>query len=113
MLGTPADMAEAARWLDLPGLTETAILDEVARVIRGKRDGPPSNFKYFTRAVTALSGALSAPPLQPDLTPRMESPYGRPRKPSGRDAETLARIAEAAIRQRAAEREAAEREAGD
>ncbi len=105
MLGTPADMDVARRWLDLPKITPTIIFEEVYRVMLIKPGGLPSNFRYFTTGMAALSGALSAPDLQPDT----ESPHGRPQKrPSGRDAETLTRIAEEVVRRRAKRR----REAG-
>ena len=64
-IGTAADMAEAARWLELPGLTVPIICDELRRLAEAKRDGPPNRFSYFTNAMQRLSAALTAPPLQP------------------------------------------------
>lgn len=65
-IGTRADMAEAARWLDLPGMSVEAVCEEIRRLTSTKADGPPSSFKYFTPAMRRLSAALSAPPLHPD-----------------------------------------------
>lgn len=70
MLGTRADMAEVNRWLDLPGITVTVMLEEVRRVMAGKRDGPPSSFKFFTKAMQRLSGELTQPSLDPITTAR-------------------------------------------
>lgn len=63
-LGTMGDMAEASRWLALPGITEDVALAEVGRVMAGKRDGPLHSFKFFSAAMQRLSGELSAPPLE-------------------------------------------------
>lgn len=60
-LGTQADMAEAGRWLALPGMTEGAALAEVAAIMAGKRDGPPKSLSYFTPAMARLSAAITAP----------------------------------------------------
>jgi uncharacterized protein YdaU (DUF1376 family) len=68
-LGTQGDMAEAARWMEMPGLSVDVICAEVARIMACKSDGPPASFKYFTGAMQRLSGQLSAPALQP-LTPK-------------------------------------------
>lgn len=65
MLGTQADMAEVARWLDLPGITVPIVLTEVRRIMAGKRDGPPSSFRFFSPAMQRLSGELSRPALDP------------------------------------------------
>ncbi len=64
-LGTQGDMAEAALWIALPGITLPAILNEIRDVMSRKRDGPPSSFKFFTKAIQRLSGQLTAPALQP------------------------------------------------
>ncbi|MCB5411802.1 DUF1376 domain-containing protein [Pseudogemmobacter faecipullorum] len=64
-IGGQGDMAEARRWLELPGLTLPAVLDELRRITAGKPDGPASSFKYFTPAMQRLSGQLTAAPLQP------------------------------------------------
>lgn len=89
MLGTQADMAEAEAWLRLPGLSESSVLLEVEAIVLRKGDGPPSNFRYFTGAMRKLSGALSAPALEPEGVGNGQR-SGRPR--SGRDAGTLNRI---------------------
>lgn len=67
-LGSQADMAEAQRWLELPGLTIDNICAEVSRICASMQDGPPSSFKYFTRAMQRLSGSLTAAPLTPAET---------------------------------------------
>ena len=58
-------MAEASRWLELPGLSPDVICAEVRRLIEAKRDGPPSSFKYFTEAMCRLSAEITAPRLSP------------------------------------------------
>ncbi|VDS07560.1 hypothetical protein PARHAE_00737 [Paracoccus haematequi] len=63
-IGTPSDVAEANRWLAMPGMSIEAVEAEIASIMRGKTDGPPSRFSYFTNAMTRLSAALSAPPLR-------------------------------------------------
>jgi len=73
-LGTQADMAEANRWLELPGMTADAICAEVSRLIKAKRDGPPATFKYFTDAMQRLSGALTQPALIPTAGTRNDKP---------------------------------------
>lgn len=73
-LGTQADMAEAARWLGLPGITEAVAVAEVHRLASTKADGPPASFRYFTQAMCRLSGALAEPTLTPlPGAPRKES----------------------------------------
>lgn len=64
-LGGQVDMAQAKRWLEMPSMTLDVVCIEIARITAGKTDGPPSSFKYFTAAMQRLSGALSAPKLQP------------------------------------------------
>lgn len=73
-LGKSDDMAEASRWLELPGLTPDVICTEVSRLIKAKRDGPPSSFKYFTEAMQRLSGALTQPALTPIAGTRNDKP---------------------------------------
>jgi hypothetical protein len=87
-IGTPADMAHVRRWLDLPGMDEATVLAEVARIMAGKPDGPPSSFRYFDRAMERLSGALSAPPLSPQA-PLIR---GAPQPPQPDIAAILARL---------------------
>ena len=69
MIGTQADMTEVARWLDLPGLTMPLIIGEVRSVMAKKRDGPPSSFRFFTKAMQRLSGEMSRPALDPITKP--------------------------------------------
>lgn len=64
-IGSRADMAEAQRWLALPGMTLEAVEAEIASIMRRKPDGPPHRFSYFTGALQRLSAALSAQPLTP------------------------------------------------
>jgi len=64
-LGQEADMARAMRWVALPGLTEDLVVAEIESLMQRKRDGPPSTFSYFDKPMSRLSGALTAPPLQP------------------------------------------------
>ncbi|OOY20867.1 hypothetical protein BMI86_10195 [Thioclava sp. DLFJ5-1] len=65
-IGGQGDMAEARRWLELPGITEDVAIAEVRSVMASKRDtGPPGSFKYFTKAMQRLSGELTADQLKP------------------------------------------------
>lgn len=64
-IGTPGDVAEMGRWLALPGITIDLACSEIRRVMANKTDGPPSSFKYFSKAMERLSGQMSAPALQP------------------------------------------------
>lgn len=67
LIGTQADMAEAKRWLELPGLTEDVIVEEVRSIANKRRSGKlPGTFRYFTDAMQRLSGALTAPALLPE-----------------------------------------------
>lgn len=83
-VGGQGDMAEANRWLTLPGITEDIAVSEVSAQMAAKRDGPPSRFSYFTPGIQRLSAQLSAPPLIP-------SPQSNPRGP--RDARVSERRA--------------------
>lgn len=64
-IGTQADMAEAGRWMALPGVTLPGVCAEIRRLMESKRDGPPSSFRYFTPAIQRLSGALAQDALSP------------------------------------------------
>lgn len=64
-IGTPGDVAEMERWLELPGITLDVACSEIRRIMANKADGLPSRFKYFSRAMERLSGQLTAPPLAP------------------------------------------------
>ena len=86
MLGTQADMAEAGRWLELPGITEDVACAEVRRIMSGKRDGPPASFAYFQGAMCRLSAALTAPKLSPIQIEGQKNEHGshgnpRPSRP--------------------------------
>jgi uncharacterized protein YdaU (DUF1376 family) len=82
-VGGQGDMAEAARWLALPGITEDIAVREIAAQVATKRDGPPSRFSYFTPGMQRLSGQLTAPPLAPagGAGPRASPPAQPPRQP--------------------------------
>lgn len=76
-LGTQGDMAEAFRWLELPGITESNAVAEVARISAAKRDGPPKSFGYFTDAMCRLSASITAPSLQPATAEQPTQPTAR------------------------------------
>ena len=76
-LGTQGDMAEAGRWLELPGITPEAAVAEVARIVAAKRDGPPKSFGYFTDAMCRLSASITAPSLQPATSDQPAQPTAR------------------------------------
>ena len=78
-LGTQAHMAEANRWLELPGITEAAVVAEITRIAAG-RNVMPRSFSYFTEAMRSLSAALSAPKLSPaPLTQSTDAETGQER----------------------------------
>lgn len=81
VIGTQVDMAQAARWLAMPGMSEDAILAEVARIMAAKPDGPPSRFSYFDGPMQRLSAALSAPPMDP-IRAAGQPIRGSPEKPN-------------------------------
>jgi len=101
LIGSQADMAEVARWLAMPGMTEDGIVAEVERIMRGKA-APPSTLKYFRQPMMDLSAALIAPPLLPSPSvlprdgPQPSAPTSQDRR---RDAaeERQRRIIEAAV----------------
>lgn len=67
-IGGQGDMAEAKRWLSLPGLNLRIVSEEVRRVMAQRRDpDPPSSFRYFSRAMEKLSGQITAPDLKPEM----------------------------------------------
>lgn len=88
-IGGQGDMAEAARWLVLPGITLANVCAEIERVSKAKTDGLPSRFSYFTPAIQRLSGQLSAAPLSPTTSTARASPASR--QPS--QAEMIAMLA--------------------
>lgn len=67
MIGTEADMLEARRWLSDLKLNASETLIVVAEVMARKRDGPPSSFRFFNRAMQrfAADKAAAAVPLSP------------------------------------------------
>ncbi|MBN8294569.1 DUF1376 domain-containing protein [Rhodobacter sp. NTK016B] len=75
LAGSQADMAEANRWLALPGMTEDIIVEEV-RNVAARLPAPPMSFRYFTNAMAQLSSALCAPPLSQSAAPsnRLDRP---------------------------------------
>ena len=80
-IGGQGDMAEAARWMALPGITLATACAEIERITAAKPDGPPTNFRYFTPAIQRLSGQLSAAPLSPTSATARASPAAS-RQPS-------------------------------
>lgn len=65
-VGGQGDVAEAMRWLELPGITEDVAVRQVEEVSKAKADGPAHKFSYFTPAMRRLSGEMSQPALRPD-----------------------------------------------
>jgi hypothetical protein len=65
LVGTQADMMQYARWRDELGLSMEDIEGVIGEVCRGKRDGPPTSFRYFTAAMQrfAEEKAEAAKPL--------------------------------------------------
>lgn len=63
MIGTRADMEEAARWTALGLSLEDQIA--VIREVMASAPEPPRSFSYFTPAMQRLAGARQAGPLQP------------------------------------------------
>jgi hypothetical protein len=59
-------MMEVKRWETDLGLTRSEILDLIAAVTAGKRDGPPRSLRYFTDAMRRLAADKARPPLQPN-----------------------------------------------
>lgn len=78
-VGGQGDVAEAMRWLELPGITEDVAVQQVAETTRAKADGPAHSFRYFTPAMQRLSAQISMPPLAvgPSQPPRA-SPHVQP-----------------------------------
>jgi uncharacterized protein YdaU (DUF1376 family) len=89
-IGGQGDMAEAARWLALPGITIDRACDLIREVMARKAGGPPARFSYFTAAMRKLSGQLTAPQLHPETpgTPGM----GARASPRPTASEIIARI---------------------
>lgn len=90
-VGGQGDMAEAARWLALPGLTLPVITEEIRRIVAAKTDGPPKSFRYFTPAMQRLSGQITAAPLVPSHPAPGAPARAANRQPTA--AEIIARIA--------------------
>lgn len=70
MIGTPADMIEAGRWTGDLGLTEAQVIDQISHIMAKKRNGPPSSFGYFSRAMQEFAGKVStaaAEPMKPEV----------------------------------------------
>lgn len=65
MIGTQADMTFAGKWISELGLTEDEVVATVGEVMSAKRDGPPSTFIYFNKAMERLAGAKASPQLNP------------------------------------------------
>lgn len=78
MLGKPSDMVVAARWLALPGMNIERVSEVIRSVMAHKRDGAPSSFAYFDRAMQEFSGKLSLPPLEPVRSVANPAPTSMP-----------------------------------
>lgn len=59
MLGTPADMIEAGRWVQDLKLSEPQVLEQVAHVMSRKKNGPPSSLRYFSKSMQEFAGKVS------------------------------------------------------
>lgn len=68
IIGTPADMAILNQWMALPAMNLDQVCAVIREVMAKKRDGPPTTFKYFNRAMQERSGALTQPALEPIQT---------------------------------------------
>lgn len=93
-IGGQGDMAEANRWLTLPGITEDVAVQCVADLMATKRDGPPHRFSYFTPGMRRLSGEITAPPPSPTLSLTTATS----RAPSAASTARLGGIVSAALR---------------
>ena len=66
--GDFSDMEECQRWLDLPGMNPSKILDVIRNVMSNKNasnePGPPQSFKYFNQAMQRASGEGQRPSLK-------------------------------------------------
>lgn len=65
VIGQRADLDLADRWEAELGLSREAILIVIRETMQAKRDGPPSTFRYFTKAMEREAARLAEPPLKP------------------------------------------------
>ncbi len=65
MIGTRAHMAEAEKWLDDLGLSESECVCVIGEVVARMRE-PAATFKYFTPAMRDLAAAKARPKLDKD-----------------------------------------------
>lgn len=56
VIGGQGDMMQYARWRDELGLSLEEVEAVIGEVCRGKRDGPPTSFRYFTAAMQRFAG---------------------------------------------------------
>ena len=64
-IGDRADMELVGRWMTDLGLTKDQILTVLRETAAAKSDGPPSNLRYFTKAMQREAARLAEAPLQP------------------------------------------------
>lgn len=77
MIGKEVDMIIARKWQEDLGLTEDQILGQIRDVMANKREpGPPSSFKFFSKAMERLAGDLQDAINQP-LQPTKGNPNGK------------------------------------
>ncbi len=83
-LGTGADMLEAKRWITDLGLTDDEVVSVVVEVMAAKRDGPPSNFRYFRQSMQRLAAdkAQAAIPIPSQEEPHAVERHQHPRHPA-------------------------------
>lgn len=99
VIGQRIDLDLSERWQRDLGLTCDAILTVIRETMAHKRDGPPSSFKYFTKAMQREAARSAECPLQP--TPADEVNHDRPNARDRREAaaaDRLGRILDAAAR---------------
>lgn len=76
-LGSRVDMDQVARWQADLSLDPETIVAVVSEAMSGKRDGPPSRFTYFDKAMARESARRAAPPLRPSEN-TTSAPASRP-----------------------------------
>jgi len=68
IIGGSSDMLELDRWRTDLGLSDVEILGVIREVCLGKREDPPSTFRYFRKAMQRFAGEKAEAPLQ-KITP--------------------------------------------
>lgn len=95
-VGGRSDMMQYQRWREELGLDVDEIADVVREVVAGKRDGPPTSFRYFTSAMArfAADKAEAATPININEHRDKGGASGnRTRKAPHRDADARSRQA--------------------